>query len=118
MSQKDLFDVKPEHIDLDGKIPAKQAGELPLERATQEAKERKFMDEHQTEIPDKIICYVCKKEIKANPLYIGQGNYRHRSKCVPSSKEWQNSEAKKKSKLKRFLKPQKKKARGKKCKTK
>lgn len=33
--------------------------------------------------------YVCTQEIKTNPFYVGKGLYRHRSKCVPLSKNWE-----------------------------
>ena len=41
-------------------------------------------------------CYVCGNEIKSNPLYIGQGLYRHISKCKPLSENWLKSEVSRK----------------------
>jgi len=38
------------------------------------------------ERPEHPICYVCEKPIRENALYIGQGLYRHPSKCTPGGK--------------------------------
>lgn len=34
------------------------------------------------------ICYVCGAEIRLNALYIGQGLYRHRSRCAPGTDKY------------------------------
>ncbi len=49
-------------------------------------------------------CYVCGGPIRENPLYIGQGKYRHRSKCAPGSEQWMRSEVGKASQARRYFK--------------
>jgi hypothetical protein len=38
----------------------------------------------------KIICYVCERPIKQEPVYIGQGKYRH-ERCAPGTERWYRS---------------------------
>lgn len=48
-------------------------------------------------------CYVCHGPIRENPLYIGQGRYRHRSKCAPGSEGWMRSEIGNTSQIKSYF---------------
>ncbi len=48
-------------------------------------------------------CYVCNKKIKNNPIYIGNGMYRH-IRCHAGSKKWLHSKITKHSKLIKELK--------------
>jgi hypothetical protein len=40
-------------------------------------------------------CFVCNNLIRKNPLYIGQGFYRHKSKCNPLSENYKKFEQEK-----------------------
>jgi hypothetical protein len=48
-------------------------------------------------------CYVCGKAIKGAGQYVGQGLWRHKSKCRPGSDAWLRSSVSKHSRLSREL---------------
>ena len=39
------------------------------------------------------VCYVCGNAVRENAVYIGQGLYRHPSRCKPGSKRYMENKA-------------------------